>query len=148
MSAIDDYIAPFPGPVRKLLHQLKRTIQKAAPAAVETMSYGIPTFDFEGKHLVHFAGYARHIGFYPGARVGAAFEREFSKYKTGKGSVQFPLDEPLPVELVGRVVRFRMDQTLANATNVKRPATKTAKKATQKTAPKRKGAAPRRSSNR
>ena len=77
MGVIDDYIAPFPAPVRKLLKQMQRTIRDEVPDAVETISYGIPTFDVNGKHLVHFAGYARDIGFYPGARVAAEFEREF-----------------------------------------------------------------------
>lgn len=111
MGVIDDYIAPFPAPVRRLLRQMRRTIRDEAPDAVETMSYGIPTFDVNGKHLVHFAGYAHHIGFYPGARVAAQFESEFSMYPSGKGSVQFPLDRPLPLDLVRRVVRFRLEQS-------------------------------------
>jgi uncharacterized protein YdhG (YjbR/CyaY superfamily) len=110
MGVIDDYIALFPAPVRKHLRQMRKTIRDEAPDAIETMSYGIPTFDVNGKHLVHFAGYAHHIGFYPGARVAAEFGREFSSYKSGKGSVQFPLDRPLPLELVRRVVRFRLEQ--------------------------------------
>lgn len=90
---------------------MRRTIRDEAPDAVETMSYGIPTFDLNGSHLVHFAGYAHHIGFYPGARVASQFESEFSTYKSGQGSVQFPLDRPLPLDLVRRVVRFRLDQS-------------------------------------
>jgi uncharacterized protein YdhG (YjbR/CyaY superfamily) len=111
MSVIDDYIAPFPAPVRRLLKQMRKTIREEAPEAVETISYGIPTFDVNGKHLVHFAGFAHHIGFYPGARVAAEFEDAFSTYKSGKGSVQFPLDRPLPLDLVRRVVRFRLEQS-------------------------------------
>lgn len=115
MSAIDDYIAPFPAPVRRLLGQMRRAIREEAPEAVEVMSYGIPTFDVNGKHLVHFAGYAHHIGFYPTGRGITAFQDELSNYKSGKGSVQFPLDQPLPLDLVRRVVRFRLDQSQSKA---------------------------------
>jgi len=111
MGVIDDYITQFPVPVQRMLHQMRRTIRAAAPGAVETMSYGIPTYDVDGKHLVHFAGYARHIGFYPGARVATEFSKDFAPYKTGKGSVQFPLDEPLPLDLVKRIVKFRLAQS-------------------------------------
>lgn len=118
MGVIDDYISRFPDPVQRMLNQMRRTIRAAAPGAVETMSYGIPTYDVDGKHLVHFAGYARHIGFYPGARVAAEFEKDFAPYKTGKGSVQFPLDEPLPLELVRRIVRFCLAQSKAKKKSV------------------------------
>jgi uncharacterized protein YdhG (YjbR/CyaY superfamily) len=114
-NPIDAYIAAFPAKVRKLLQQMRRTLREEAPDAVERLSYGIPTFDVDGQHLVHFAGFARHVGFYPTARGIAAFAKELAGYKSGKGSVQFPLDEPLPLELVRRVVRFRLDQSRAAA---------------------------------
>ncbi len=122
MSAIDDYIATFPAATRKRLRHVQRAIREEAPDAVETISYGIPTFDLNGRHLVHFAGYARHIGFYPGARVAEAFSAEFSAYKSGKGSVQFPLDRPLPVDLIRRVVQFRIKQSLAKKPSPRRRA--------------------------
>lgn len=111
MGVLDDYITQFPAPVQRLLQQMRRTIKAAAPGATETMSYGIPTFDVDGKHLVHYAAYAHHIGFYPGARVAAEFADDFARYKSGKGSVQFPLDEPLPLDLVRRIVKFRLAQS-------------------------------------
>jgi uncharacterized protein YdhG (YjbR/CyaY superfamily) len=106
---IDTYIAAFPPAVQKQLNIMRRTIRKAAPAATETIKYAIPTFVLNGN-LVHFAAYTNHIGFYP-APVGIeAFEDELSVYKQGKGSVQFPIDEPLPLELVSKIVEYRVKQ--------------------------------------
>ena len=83
-------------------------IRAAAPEASETISYGIPTFDLNGRHLVHFEAYARHLGFYPGADGIAAFEDELGPYKRAKGSVRFPLDRPLPTDLIRRMVEYRV----------------------------------------
>ena len=83
-------------------------IRSVAPAAIETMSYAIPTFDLNGKHLVHFAGYAKHIGFYPTPAAIEAFQDELDGYTRAKGSVQFPLNQPLPVDLIRRMVEFRV----------------------------------------
>lgn len=107
-KTIDDYIAEFPASTRKHLEQVRRVIRAAAPGATETISYAIPTFDLDGRHLVHFAGYERHVGFYPGADGIASFEKELAAYKQGKGSVQFPLDQPLPVDLIRKIVVFRV----------------------------------------
>lgn len=107
-TSIDEYIARFPAVTRDRLEEIRRIVRKAAPDASETISYGMPTFDLGGRHLVHFAGYARHIGFYPIPTGIAAFEDELSPYKRGKGSVQFPLDEPLPADLIRRIVEFRV----------------------------------------
>ena len=98
----------FPEETQALLEQIRDIIRSVAPDATETISYAIPTFDLNGKHLVHFAGFAKHVGFYPVPSGMAAFEEELKVYKRGKGSVQFPLDEPLPVDLIRRIVEFRV----------------------------------------
>lgn len=108
---IDAYIAEFPPDVQKKLVEIRETIRRAAPKAEETISYAIPTFKLNGS-LVYFAGYARHIGFYPGADGIAAFAGDLAAYKTSKGTVQFPLDEPLPSKLITKIVKFRVKQNL------------------------------------
>jgi uncharacterized protein YdhG (YjbR/CyaY superfamily) len=110
---IDDYIAEFPPATQQALEQVRALITSEAPDATETISYAIPTFDMDGQHLVHFAGYARHIGLYPMASGTAAFQEELKPYKSGKGSIQFPLNKPLPVELIRRIVAFRVDEIAA-----------------------------------
>jgi len=107
---IDSYIAEFPESTQVALQQVRALIHEIAPDAVETISYAIPTFDLARKHLVHFAGYEHHIGLYPTGSGAEAFRDEFAAYKTGKGSVQFPLDEPMPLDLIRRVVEFRVAQ--------------------------------------
>lgn len=111
-ESIDAYIAAFPPEIQALLEQMRQTIHKAAPKATETISYQIPTFKLHGN-LVHFAGFKKHIGFYPGAARIAAFQDELAGYKSAKGSVQFPLDKALPLALVRRIVKFRVAQNLA-----------------------------------
>jgi len=106
---IDDYIDRFPAEVQQLLEKVRLTIRKAAPKAEETISYGMPAFRFE-RILVWFASYKHHIGFYPGASGIAAFKKELSVYKGAKGSVQFPIDKPLPLALVSRIVKFRVEE--------------------------------------
>jgi uncharacterized protein YdhG (YjbR/CyaY superfamily) len=108
-SSIDEYIAGFPADVRARLSKLRATIRRAAPDAVEKMSYRIPTFALNGN-LVHFAAFARHIGFYPGPTGISRFSKELSSYASAKGSVQFPLDEPLPLALVAQIVKFRVEE--------------------------------------
>ena len=108
--SIDDYIGEFPAGTQKLLKEMRALIRKSAPGATETISYAIPTFDLNGRHLVHFAGYEHHIGFYPTASGIAAFKEEIKKYKSAKGSVQFPLSEPLPKDLISRIVKFRVKE--------------------------------------
>jgi uncharacterized protein YdhG (YjbR/CyaY superfamily) len=115
-GSIDEYIAEFPAETRWVLEELRAHIREVAPDATETISYAIPTFDLNGRHLVHFAGYRGHIGFYPGSRiVSKAFTEELTPYKRGKGSVQFPLDRPLPLELIRRMVGFRVEESNARA---------------------------------
>ena len=110
----DQYIASFLPEVQFLLQQLRATIQKNAPKAQEVMSYGIPAFKMDGI-IVWFAGYAKHIGLYPGASGIAAFKKELSAYKNAKGSVQFPLDKRLPLGLVAKIVKFRVKENLEKA---------------------------------
>ena len=110
-ATIDDYIAGFPADVRRLLERLRRTIREAAPEAVEAISYQMPTFKLDGRNLVHFAAFRNHIGFYPIPSGIEAFHKELAPYKQGKGSVQFPLGQPLPLELVGRIVRYRVRES-------------------------------------
>jgi uncharacterized protein YdhG (YjbR/CyaY superfamily) len=112
-NTIDAYIAQFPPETQRVLQQTRELIHEHAPDATEVMSYAIPTFDLNGRHLVHFAGYEHHIGFYPIPTGMEAFKDELSRYKTGKGSVQFPLSEPLPRDLIARIVDFRVAENLA-----------------------------------
>ena len=108
-NTIDDYIAQFDPAIQERLEQMRETICKAAPDAVEAISYAMPTFKLNGN-LVHFAGYKNHIGFYPAPDGIEAFKKEISKYVWAKGSVQFPHDKPLPLALVTRIVKFRVQQ--------------------------------------
>jgi uncharacterized protein YdhG (YjbR/CyaY superfamily) len=112
-KTIDEYLVEFPAETRRALEEVRALVRAAAPDAVETMSYAIPTFDLDGRHLVHFAGYARHVGFYPMASGIAAFAGELGGYKRAKGSVQFPLDQPMPADLIRRIVAFRVEQVRA-----------------------------------
>ncbi|HEY3386701.1 MAG TPA: DUF1801 domain-containing protein [Saprospiraceae bacterium] len=105
---IDDYIAGFPKEIQAMLEQIRTTISKVAPKAEEAIKYAIPTFVLNGKNLVHFAAFKNHIGFYPTPTGIESFKKELSKYKQGKGSVQFPLDEPMPLALVTKIVKFNM----------------------------------------
>ena len=108
-SDIDTYIARFPEETQKLLRSLRDIIRKEAPDAEETIKYGIPTFVYHGN-LVHFAGYKHHIGFYPTPSAIEAFKADLAPYKQAKGSVQFPLDKPLPLSLIAQIVRFRVKE--------------------------------------
>lgn len=111
---IDEYIAGFPEETQEILELIRATIQKAAPDATEAISYAIPTFKLNGN-LVHFAAFKTHIGFYPAPTGGEAFKKELSVYKTGKGSVQFPIDEPMPLGLITRIVKFRVKENMEKA---------------------------------
>lgn len=102
----DDYFQDFPPEVRQRLQAMRATIHSAAPQASEAISYAIPTLKHNGKNLVHFAAYAKHIGFYPGAKALEVFVRDLEGYKTSKGTVQFPHDRPLPLDLVTRIVEY------------------------------------------
>jgi uncharacterized protein YdhG (YjbR/CyaY superfamily) len=110
--SIDEYIAEFPPETQTVLEEIRALIRASAPEATETISYAIPTFDLNGRHLVHFAGFARHIGFYPVPSAMEAFKEELAHYKSGKGSAQFPLGRPLPTDLIRRIVEFRVAENL------------------------------------
>ena len=110
-STIDEYIAGYPAATQTILEQVRATIRKAAPSAKEKIGYGIPTFTLNGN-LVHFAAYKHHIGFYPGASGIAAFKKELSGYKGAKGSVQFPIDEAMPLGLITKIVKYRIKENL------------------------------------
>ena len=110
-KSIDEYVAAFPPGVRKLLEVVRRAIQEAAPGAGQAIKYRMPTFTLYGN-LVHFAACARHVGFYPAPSAIEKFRKELSAWKGAKGSVQFPLDEPMPLALIGRIVRFRVKEQL------------------------------------
>jgi uncharacterized protein YdhG (YjbR/CyaY superfamily) len=106
----DDYARRFPLAVRRLLKMMRQTIREAAPGAQETISYRMPAFKLK-KILVWYGAHTGHIGLYPGAAAIVAFKKELSVYKSAKGSVQFPFDEPLPLDLVTRIVKFRVAAT-------------------------------------
>ncbi len=113
-DTVDEYISAFPADVQELLQDVRTTIKKAAPAAEECIAYAMPAYKLNGP-LVYFAGYKGHIGFYATPTGHEAFKKELSKYKEGKGSVQFPLDEPMPLKLIEKIVKFRVKENMAKA---------------------------------
>ncbi|MHB8963268.1 MAG: iron chaperone [Saccharofermentanales bacterium] len=108
-TTIDEYINQFPPDIQDKLNKLRQVIREAAPEAAEKISYAMPTF-FYKKNLVHFAAYTKHIGFYPTPSGTDKFKEELSRYKVSKGAIQFPVDEPLPYDLIARIVRFRVEE--------------------------------------
>ena len=114
-STVDGYISGFPESTQQLLTQVRTTIQNAAPDAEEGISYGMPGYKLQGRPLVYFAGYKHHIGFYATPTGHQAFEKELSKYKQGKGSVQFPIDEPMPLKLIAKIVKYRVKENMDKA---------------------------------
>lgn len=113
-KTIDEYIAGFPREVQEILERIRKTIRAAAPDAEEKISYQMPTFALKGN-LVHFAAYKNHIGFYPAPTGIEKFAKELTAYEGAKGSVRFPLDEPIPFALIGKITRFRVKENLARA---------------------------------
>lgn len=113
-QSIDEYISQFSPEVQEILQTLRRVIKESAPDAKEKISYQMPTFDLHGN-LVHFAAFTKHIGFYPTPSGIATFQHELSPYKSAKGSVQFPIDKPLPYDLIRRIVEFRVAQNIEKA---------------------------------
>ena len=108
-GTIDEYISSFPAGVQKVLQEVRTTIRNAAPDAIEAMKYGIPTFVL-GENLVHFGGFKTHVGFYPSPSGIEAFKKEPSAYEGAKGSVRFPLDRRMPLPLISRIVKFRVQE--------------------------------------
>lgn len=115
---IDSYIATFPENVQQILEQVRIAIKTSAPKAEEVISYNMPAFKYHGI-LVYFAGYKQHIGFYSLPSGHKAFEKELSKYKQGKGSVQFPIDKPMPLALIKKMVKFRVKENTEKAASKK-----------------------------
>jgi uncharacterized protein YdhG (YjbR/CyaY superfamily) len=113
-KSIDDYIAGFPEHVQEILQKIRLTVKQVAPDSEEAISYQMPTFKLKGN-LVHFAAFSKHIGFYPTPTGTERFQKELSPYKSGKGSVQFPLDRPIPYDLISDIVRFRVQENLQRA---------------------------------
>ncbi|HAQ18786.1 MAG TPA: hypothetical protein DCR40_06050 [Prolixibacteraceae bacterium] len=111
-NTIDEYIAGFPDEIQRILNQVRSTIRQAAPEAEESISYGMPAYQLNGRPLVYFAGFKNHIGFYATPTGHSEFAKELSKYKQGKGSVQFPIDQPMPLELIAQIVEFRAFENL------------------------------------
>jgi len=117
-TTIDEYIAQFPHDVQEILKTLRKVIRESAPDATEKISYQMPTFYLHGN-LVHFAAFSRHIGFYPTPSGIEAFKKEIAGYKSAKGSVQFPIDKPLPYDLIMRIVKYRVEENLRTAAEKK-----------------------------
>lgn len=111
---IDQYIAGFSPEIQEKLEKIRATIKKAAPEAEEAIKYMMPTFVLKGN-LVHFAAFKNHIGFYPAPKAIAAFKEELAQYEGGKGTIQFPLDKPIPYHLIGKIVKFRLKDNLERA---------------------------------
>ncbi len=116
---VDSYIKSFPENIQIRLNQIRATIIKNAPEATENIAYNMPAYKTNGKTLVYFAGFKNHIGFYATPAGHTGFAEELAKYKHGKGSVQFPLDKPLPIKLIGQIVRFRVIENLEKSKKLK-----------------------------
>ena len=110
-TTIDEYISSFPADIQVILEKVRQAIHKAAPEAAETMSYAIPTFDLNGKHVVFFAGWKHHISLYPLPAGDEAFQQAIAHYKRAKGSIQFPLNKPIPYDLVEQIVTLLIEET-------------------------------------
>ena len=113
-TSVAQYIGTFPEEVQKTLEEIRNTIKAIAPDAKEKISYQIPCFELNGRNLIHFAGWNRHISMYPVPAGDEAFEKKIARYVAGKGTLKFPLDEPIPLKLIGEVVRFRLADNLKN----------------------------------
>jgi uncharacterized protein YdhG (YjbR/CyaY superfamily) len=114
-ASVDEYIGTFPKDIQKILEEVRRTIKAAAPDAREKISYQIAAFELNGKNLIHFAGWKNHISMYPIPSGSDAFNKKVSKYAAGKGTLQFPLDKPLPLKLITEIVKLRIEDNLAKA---------------------------------
>lgn len=109
-TSVEQYIESFPKDLQLLLNQVRAIIKKNAPKAIESIAYGMPAYKTQGKPLVYFAAFKNHIGFYATPTGHEAFQEALSKYKQGKGSVQFPLDQPIPIDLIAEIVAFRVTE--------------------------------------
>jgi uncharacterized protein YdhG (YjbR/CyaY superfamily) len=111
-KTVDEYLSTFPATTRRILQEVRQTIKKAAPQAEEVISYNMPAFKLHGV-LVYYAAYQKHIGFYPTPSAIKAFEKQLAQYQNSKGAVQFPIDQPMPVELITKIVQFRVRENVA-----------------------------------
>ncbi len=125
-ESVAEYISSFPGPVQEVFREVHQTVLKAAPQGIESISYGLPTIKQGGKVVVHYGAFQKHIGFYATPTGHAAFADRLAPYKQGKGSVQFPLSEPMPLSLIADIVKFRVKQ-LTEAESEKRTPVKASK---------------------
>ena len=114
-NSIDEYIATFPEDVQKILKELRATMKAAAPEAGEKISYGIPTFTLNGTYLIYFAGWKNHISIYPIPTGSDSFNKQISKYVDGKGTLKFPIDKPLPLKLITKIVKLKVAENLMRA---------------------------------
>ena len=119
-QTIDEYISGFPAEVQEVLQKIRMTIRKAAPKAEESMSYKMPTFNLNGHYLVYFAAYKNHIGFYPAPIGMPEFQEALSRYQAGKGTLQFPLDQPIPYPIITKIVKYRVKENLARPAKQKK----------------------------
>jgi uncharacterized protein YdhG (YjbR/CyaY superfamily) len=110
-QTMDEYIGTFPKNVQKILGEVRQTIKEVIPEAEETISYQIPAFKLNGSYLIYYAGWKNHISLYPAPRGSETFKKELSKYKGGKGTVQFPLNKPIPYALISKIIKFRLRET-------------------------------------
>ncbi len=109
-GTVDEYISAFPTEVQKIMKELRKVIHEAVPGLEETISWSMPTFKLKGKNIVHFAGFAKHIGLYPAPPAVEEFSDMLAGYKQGKGSIQFPLNKPVPFDIVKKIVKFNADR--------------------------------------
>ena len=119
-GSVDEYIAGFPPETRRVLQELRTLVHETVPGVTERISYAIPTFELDGRYVVYFGAWKKHIGFYPiGARLAEALGAELEPYLGGKGSAQFPLSQPMPMELIRRIIELRRDELAREATTKK-----------------------------
>jgi len=111
-KSVDEYIKTFPGNVQKVLRSVRKTIKDVIPDAEEIISYQIPTFKLNGKYVIYFASWANHVSVYPKPRGNDTLNKQLSKFKGGKGTVQFPLDKPMPLSLIKKIVKYRIKESL------------------------------------
>jgi uncharacterized protein YdhG (YjbR/CyaY superfamily) len=116
-KTVDEYIKSFPEDTQMVLSQIRQTIKKTAPDAVEMIAYRMPAYKLNGKPLAYFAAFEHHIGFYPLPHTINTFKADLAKYKQGKGSIQFPLNGPMPFELIERIVKFRAEESMGDGKN-------------------------------
>jgi uncharacterized protein YdhG (YjbR/CyaY superfamily) len=106
-TSVAEYVADFPADVRETMEKMRHVIKASAPGAEELISYGMPGYKFYGQRLVYFSAWKKHIGFYGASSAVGTFKKELSPYKMLKGTIQFPFDQPIPLELIGKIVKFR-----------------------------------------